>query len=1237
MSHSGLVRFIVLTLGCSLAAALAQDSFGKITGTILDASGAAVAGATVRATNTSTNVATQTLTSSEGIYNILSLLPGEYRVEMVKGGFDTAVTNAVIVSAGQTTSVNGSLKVGGVATTVDVVASAGMLTTSSSDVATTVERSLVADLPLAERNSIESAMLVPGVRGDPNSPGQVVAENAGIYIGNISPGAATNIAGGMPGSTAIMIDGSNVTQASIGRTAASVSGDMVQEVTVVTNGVPAKYGNTGGGVIIQATRSGTNEFHGHFSWRHTDPALNAQPVGQSIPNAMHQNFFGGYFGGPVVIPKIYNGRNRTFVFGGFEPARLYNATTAYATIPTPEELAGNFQNSITLLNTTVLSQQGLTAALAAPRTGGLYYQSDVNAAGFPIGPRYNSQSQYVAIPNNSVARQLGANKFAQTLLAQYPTPQNPGPYAQFLRPDGMYNNSGYNAILTRAVTNTDDRFSFRVDHQFSDKDSMFVRYSNQPLTATRAYGFPLDSPVTGFPTDNSAAHVVSLSETHLVTPSMVNELKIMYARNHQVRGEPPASLTQDWAASYGLTPAVLGAGMPSMSFSSYSLGIGTNQLNSQVDSNYQVADSLTWTVGRHTIGAGVDLRLQMSNQYNPLGAYGGNYSFAPGQTNSGSSGGNAYASLILGLINQYTNTPVQVPGYYRWRYYSGYVQDDVRWKRNFTLNIGMRYEYQTPRMEKFDNQGTFIPDITGALNGLGVKGAYCFASNCGLGHTLWPGNHKGFEPRIGIAWAPNGRITLRANYGVMRVPLTGYGNTPVPNFNVNSYAVGGLNGGVTPNQPVNYITNPVATPLTSAYTVLQGRGPFFSMQGVTVPYIAQTDKVPYIQQWGLTIQAMLDSKTMVQAGYAGTVGIHLISTASPPLNFPNLDTLFGLIQSGANFSATNIPNPYGVTQNGAVINMNMLQSLNPYQNYFNQPLQEQFYRDGQSNYHALALGATRRMTAGLTFQASYTWSKSIDNAGGSPSVALSGSIYGNATVQNPFNLRLERAVSNFDTPSRLTAGYSYQLPAGKGKLLDARKGWVNAIIGGWSTSGTFNMQSGMPFLIQAGSNGYWVSSAGTNVLPTGILLRPNIVPGQPCLNPDFAKANVFNMAYMNPSLVTIPGSMLHPAYGNAPRTLTGCRSPALVSLNGSIQKRIRLSENGKRYLQIQVDALNAMNHTLYYYNPNSGMKAFSNFNASSLTNFAVPAFTYQSGFGQLWQPNSALMSRTVLIGAKLFW
>ena len=1229
---SCLAALLWLAAGAPLRA---QTGFGQISGSVTDNTRAVVPGVSVKARNVDTNVATETVTSSDGIFNILSLVPGNYEVTAEKAGFDKSSTNQVTVSAGQTTTVDAVLKVGQVTTTVEVTAQATMLSNNSMEVTTTVQRDLLEELPYTERNVLEATMLVPGVRGDPNSYGQVFNENPGIYTANVAPGAGTNVSGGMPGSASVLVDGSNVTQASLPRTALSVSGAMTQEVTVITNGVPAKYGNTGGGVIIQATRSGTNAIHGQVTWRHNDPAFNAEPLGNTIPNEQHQNWFGLYGGGPVYIPKVYDGRNKTFFYAGFEPARLFNNTTALGTLPTPAELAGNFADSYSLINTTILAQQGLAAALAAPRIGGLYYQSALNSSGFPTGPQFTSTSQYVAIPNLNLSNQLNANKFAKYVLGLQPTPQNPGPFIQYLLPSGLWNNLGQNVSLQRGVTNTDNRYSFRIDHLISANDRLFFRYSAAPVTSVRFQGYPVNSVLTTIPSDQSWANNASLDETHVLSPAMVNEVKIMYARNKQSRGEAPASLGEDWGAAYGLTPATNGAGFPHLSWSSYTLGPGTTSISGQTDVNFQVSDDITWTKGRHTISFGVDMRRQESNQRDASYLYGGSYSFSPSQTNNGS-GGNSLASFDLGLISGFSDSPVQFPAYYRWHYWGGYFQDDIRLRSNLTLNIGLRYEVQTPRMEKYNNQGTFIPNYTGTLNGVPATGAYCFSGSCGLPTTLWPTNYKGFEPRVGIAWSPTHRMTVRANYGFMRVPLTGYGNTPNPDFNIAAQSVGGTTGGVNANQPVDYITNPVGA-LTSALSALQGHGPFFTVQGVTIPYVNQSNTVPYVQQWAFTVQYQVDARTVVQLGYSGMVGTHLISIASPPLNFPNMNTLVADIKSNANFSSTNIPNPYGIKAIGSssVTNENLLSSLYPYQNFFNQTLSESFFRNGVSNYHSLPLGVTHRLTSGLSIQAAFTWSKTIDDTGGSYVVGQSGSIYGTATVQNPFDLKQEKAVSNFDAAVKYTMGYSYALPFGRNQLFSTKNRIGDAIIGGWSTSGILNSQDGMPFVPTLGSSGYFINSAGSNALPTGIQLRPNIVPGESCFNSAWSVNNPFAAPYLNWNKFSMPGSLNNPQFGDAPRTMANCRSPWMTTLNASLSKKINITE--RVYAQLQVDLLNATNHPLFFFNPNTGFKAYNGFSTASLTNPAVPAFTNQSTFGIVNQPNSALMSRVALVSIRLFW
>ncbi len=1182
-------------------------------------------------TNPETGVSYDTQTSSQGIYSFEALNPGRYKIEAKKTGFQTSQIEGLYVSADQVTTADMVLRVGEAKTTVTISASAPLLNESTQTVATTIENQVVAELPYTERSSLSAVTLVAGVYGDPGQIGQIGTENPSFNTSNVTPGAQLTIGGAWQGRSPILVDGADVTQASFPRAGLSVSGEMIQETTVITNGIPAQYGLTEGGLIIQATKSGTNQLHATVTYRHTDPGLNAFPIGGTLPASQHQQFFGGYVSGPVWLPKIYNGRNRTFFIVGIEPARVSNKVSGFAQVPTPQELAGDFSNSISLLNTTILTNQGAAAALAAPRVGGLYYQTPINSNGLSSGAYYASTTQYVPIPGNNVSAQLAKNPFAQYVISQMPTPSKPGLFT-YLTPDGLWNNAGFNAYYQRGINNIDNRYTFRIDHTFSGTDHVFARYSDNPITANRYYSFPTTNPLDAVPSDKSYAKNFAMNETHVISPSLVNEIRILYMRNYQIRSETDAALSQDWGAKYGLAPATSGVGFPRVSFGYSFNGIGAaNSPNTETDENYQFSDDIAWTKGNHSMRFGVDIRRLQSNMIDLAGVNGGNYNFAATSTNNGSVGGNALASMDLGLIQSYSATPVEVPAYYRWHYYAGFAQDDFKIRPNLTLNIGLRYEVETPQMEKYNKQGTFVPNISGTLNGTAVNGAFCFSGTCGLGKTLFPTNYMGFQPRIGIAWHPLQRVTLRANYGINRVPLTGYNRTPNPDFNVSSATVGGANGGVNPNAAVNYLTNPV-TQLTSSLAALTTTGPNFTVQGVTIPYVVQNNVVPYSQQWAAVLQYQAGTNALLQISYQGLRGVHLISNFQPPLNAPSFSTIVSNINNGYNFSQ-NIANPLGITANGTVVNETRLQALNPYPNFFNQTLTEYLNRQGDSIYNALYVNYTYRYKFGLSIVGSYSWSKSIDDVGGDNNLQNSNS-FAPAPPQYTTNLRLERAVSSWDIPSKLTFGYTYELPLGRGKLLSTKVRVLDEIIGKWNNSGTFNSQSGEPFSAVLGSAGYYVSTTnGAAALPAGYNLRPNINPDVPCVNPNW-RANAPNTPYINSAYFSVPGSLGDPSFGNAPRTNTGCRGPRSTTLNAKLTRRIVLGNNEKHFLELGVLAFNALNHPIYLL-PNGNTSAFSAFNSGSITNKSVAPFTTPTSFGFV-NANGAL-SRLVELSLKLNW
>lgn len=1243
-----------------------QTAQGTIVGSVKDANGALIGGAVVKVLNTATGVQQSTATNSAGSFSVTALNPGDYTVSASKTGFEQANINAVTVSTAQTTNVALRLQVGHVNEVVTVTAQDALLSKDTSDVTTTVDHAVVESLPYPERSSLEASLLVPGVNGDPLQPGGVATENPNAYTSYVLPGASISIGGAPPGTSSILVDGSDVTQASYARAGVNLSGQEVQETSVVVTGLSAKYGRTGGGVLVQTSKPGTNQYHGAVTYRHTDPYFNAFPLGSNAASALHENYYGFYFGGPVWIPKVYDGHRKTFFFVGVEPARMKNQFAFRGIFQTPDELAGHLHNSLALLNQGVLKKNGYAAALAAPRIGAINYQSTVDANGFPNGPYDQSQIRQITGPlsdcgadyaaanpgatscPDDVGPQLAHNPFAQYVLSLFPTPSHPGPYIKFDSPDGSPQNDGTNAVYKRGVLNTDNRYSIRIDHQFNEANQMFVRYTVIPVIANRFFAVDPNNPLTIVPEDAARTHNISFGYTHTFSSALVNNFHYSFLRVNQQRLAPPSTQTQDFAAKYGLTPATFRKGFPSLGNLNqngvgYTMQMGIANAAIQVDQNFIAGTDLTWVHGNHLFQFGVDVRWIQSNQYDLSGSTGGKYRFLGAQTNNGSTGGAPLATFILGTISSFSNTPVSVPGYYRWHYYAGYFQDDWHATPNLTINAGLRYDVETPRTEKFNNQAYIRLNTPGTLNGLPTTTAYCFSGACGNPQTLWPTNYYGFEPRVGISYASTYRTTVRASYVLTRLPLSGYENVPDPNFNVGSQAVGNQIGGVTANSTVNYITNPVG-PLTSAYSNLNGnRGPILYSTGLAPIFASQTNAVPYTQTWSLTTQYQPTSKTLVQLTYQGLKGTHLIGAFNGALNTPDLNTIIAAVQNHANLGAQS-PNPYGITQNGVVVNESNLQLLNPYQNFFQQSLTEIYPRKGAMKYNGFYASINQRYGRGLSLLANYTWSKTLDNVPDTNTGANSGG-FGAALPQNPLAADNEWGVASFDQPSRLKVGYTYALPFGRGQTFDTHIGLLNQLIGNITTAGIFSVGSGFPSYVTLGTTGYFTSftSKGVNgctprkgdsycsagALPAGYTLRPNIVPGVPLINKNW-KQNIFNgnfVPYFNPAAFVTPGSLNNPALGNAPRTLANARSPRETMFDARVAKGINFGERYK--LNLTATFNNAFNHPVYYgaYPVLQSSVTTSNVNGTVTPNA-------NSFFGHFNGGQTAGMSRIIRVGAE---
>lgn len=464
--------WLALLLGLTLAVGLhAQTGQGSITGRVTDSKGAVIQNASVLVVSDDTKIALSTVTNDAGLYDVQSLNPGQYTVTVSDSGFESHKVTTVTVSAAQTTTADVTLQPGKSTQTVTVTAQAALLNTNS-DVSTTIDHQIVQNLPYPEVGALEAALLAPGVTTTyPATTGGISPEDPQTTTAAITPGSSLTIGGAPPGTVSIELDGSEIVMASYPRAGINMSGPLVSEMTILSTGVSAAYGNTSGGVIVETSRAGSAEYHGIAAWRHNDPFFNAWPLGSTAPSDQHENFFTGDVGGPVIIPKIYSGRgkNKTFFYGGFEPARARVATGSRGAFNTDADVAGQLHNTLNLLNKTILDTQGYAAALAAPRIGGIYTNSTVNGQGFPDGPIGSAPPHEETGPSglDDVSAELANNPFAQYVMSLMPTPSNPGPYVVFDNPQGTYDLSGNNANYIRGVTDNDNRYSIRIDHQFN--------------------------------------------------------------------------------------------------------------------------------------------------------------------------------------------------------------------------------------------------------------------------------------------------------------------------------------------------------------------------------------------------------------------------------------------------------------------------------------------------------------------------------------------------------------------------------------------------------------------------------------------------------------------------------------------------------------------------------------------------------------------------------------------------
>jgi hypothetical protein len=1202
----------------------AQTNRGGISGNVTDPSGAVVPNASVVIVNQGTNETHKLATNEKGSFIQENLDPVTYRVEVTAKGFKKTVLESVKVDTSSVVTANVSLSTGDVSTEITVSAGAEMVNTESGALGQTISARTLDDTPLPTRSVLDLAVTIGNVSGDVGSSDPTLSSGTPV------PGYNLQANGGRAGSTSMIADGINNTGVGLAREAVSFSPETVQEFTVTTNGFDAQYGKSGGGIISVTTKSGTNDYHGMALWYLRNPDTNAAPFTLNTSNRpvnnQRWNQFDGQFGGPVVIPKVYNGRNKTFFFFAGEPRYQSDKAQQLATVPTDAMRNGDFSNLVLLqgqaayVPKSIVSQFPASAFQLSANTN-IYNQFVQSGNQFLIAPLASGQT-YPQFPGNVIPQSMidpVAVKFLKYL------PKSNVPY--FLDSNGIIENY----VTSSFVSNDAVRYNVKGDQNFGNDNHLSFRWTAVPVVGTQAND--VNYPTNGNTGSYSHSSQYMLSDTQIISASMVNELRLAYTRadfSGQFAPQYSAQSGENLSTENGL-PSLTKGGMPLINVydntsSIANIGSQVSTLGTSLEQQYEIADNVYITKGAMTWKFGMDLSRALLNAESLYSLAGGNYQFRYVQTdNTGASGtqatvgGNPIATFLLGVPNSVVLGNVAIPYYYRWAAGAWYLQNDWKARPNLTLNIGLRYSLQLPRRELNNLQGfldpsqakTFqlsapcqLPNCTaaGAATGLpaitqATEIPFAFSGYGGRSQYLTPIRWMDFEPRFGFAYTPKIRglnaWVVRGGYGISHAPLTGQNRGPVPNFTTGAAAYSETAGQtITSPITVGSVTGVPVTRLSSnpPYVAAQSINQVLGLvnnpsglvygQAINFPGAILTGEnaVPYVQNWSLSLQRQVAGHGLLEVSYAASKGTHLFM---PPVVLNGPSTSYLSILQNYNFNpTTTVADPLKRTNSsGGSLTVPVYSLASPYLGYSGMT---SFYdASGNSSFQS-ALVNFRWQARHLTMYTNFRWSKSLDDASdnGPDKFALTTGYVNGGQYSFGAPASLDKSVSTYNIPYAWNLVAIYDLPFGTARQFGATA-WrpVREVFSNWSVSGIQRLTTGYPFTPTIATDPY-IDTTHTHEI------RPNVVPGVPLVNPDWTgSCPIGNQCapYVNYSAFELP-----PAgqLGNAPRTLSGITGPMVQTLDMSVQKSVKLGE--KRRVEFRVDALNALNHPVFRTAPNVG-------------------------------------------------
>jgi hypothetical protein len=1002
----GVIRLCLLA-ACGIAGTAtsisAQIAAGAITGIVKDQAGAAVPGAAVTVTDRATNRQRVVAANRSGVYTAPSLAPGSYRIDIELAGFKPTRREGILVSTGETLRVDFELSVGDVREQVTVSADAPILRGERASLGTVVKLEQVVQLPLNGRAFIMLASLAPGVALPPNSQ-------------------LPRINGGRPRTNEYLFDGISVLQPEPGQVAYFPIIDAIQEFKIESNSPPAEFGRFNGGVVNLTTKAGANVFHGNGFEFFRNQALNARNFFQSsnpVKPEYKRNQFGGTLGGPVV-------RDRTFFFADYQGQRQAIARTVTSTVPT------------------ALQRQGIFTEAIAGRVPVIY------------DPATTVGTVRTPFPGNTIPL-TRMDSVAVSLLQRYPAPTAAGTANNFSRLDNEVNDQ--------------DQADVRIDHKFaSNRDQAFGRLTYFHDRFLPVTPLPDGSGITTGtlgPQDTTAWSFAS-SYQHMFSPNLLNEVRIGDTRRTVGRTAAQVATSAGAALSIPGIPsnARFANTLPTFLVAGYQqLGSPANTASNFHTSVSDVADSLTWLKGRHTLKMGLDFRwerLDVIQPPSPTGAFTFNAigSDLPGTANTGT----PIASLLLGQVQNFSIDLQTDQIQERARFQEYFVQDDWKVSDRLTISPGLRYTLNFPSNE-INGQTAVFNLQTQQLEYPGTN-------------PVRPLKKNNFGPRLGGVYRLTDRAILSAGYGMVWIEMAGI-TTPftTPAFpflqTVSQRALDTIS-------PAFVLQNgPTVTPIPQTPTAGLGQGVFA---------VDATLGSGYVQQWNVSMQRELTTNTAVELSYIGSNITH-VGIPDSNLNQLTVDQL----AIGAPL-LTRVPNPYfGIVPRSSSLGDQTIpagQLLKPFPSYTTVSL----YRNnvGTTRYQGLALSLRRRFAHGLSYSAAYTRSKLVDDASSVFDASILTGPIANYPVADSFNRALERDYSTGDIPHVFVSSVVWDLPAGSGRARHPG-GVLGALVNDWTVTTIITMESGIPLAVTQATNSNAFAGFGVQ--------RPNLV-GDPQLPAD---------------------------------------------------------------------------------------------------------------------------------------